>query len=223
MAQSPLEALKHIYQVYADFTGDLDLACQPGCADCCTRNVTLTGLEARLLLNHIEESGQMGLLERLRQQADHPRFVPQVTVNHLAELCLDNQDPPAEALDPAWGACPFLSENHCPVYAARPFACRCMISEHDCRGHGHAQVRPFWLTVNDVFLQYIEHIDAGGYFGNLTDILLYLEPGEAGPESRAAHEKRLLVNRPVRALMVPPKHRQRIYPIVQALGARGTP
>lgn len=223
MSGSPLDLLKHIYQVYGAFADELELACQPGCADCCTRNVTLTGLEARLLLDHIQSTGQTGLLERLRQQADHRRFFPRVTVNHLAELCLENQEPPDEEPDPAWGACPFLSDNHCPVYAARPFACRCMVSEHDCRRHGHAQVRPFWLTVHDLFLQYIEHIDAGGYFGNLTDILLYLEPGEDGPVTRAAHEKRLLVNRPVRALMVPPRHRERIHPIVQALGAGGHP
>jgi hypothetical protein len=37
---------------------------------------------------------------------------------------------------------------------------------------------PFVITVNNLFLQYIEHIDFHGCSGNLSDVLLFLKSKE---------------------------------------------
>jgi hypothetical protein len=84
----------------------------------------------------------------------------------------------------------------------------------------------FVLTVNTVFLQTIEHLDATGCTGNLADVLLCLLPDE---NQQAYREGRLSCsatgltgNHPLTVLMVPPEHRDRLQPILQALGKLST-
>lgn len=70
-------------------------------------------------------------------------------------------------------------------------------------------------------LQVIEHIDARGFSGNLTDIVVLM----ARAENRFAYEanalaisdKPLVSNRPIKVLMIPPEHRNKIQPILNAL------
>ena len=77
------------------------------------------------------------------------------------------------------------------------------------------------VAVNTLFLQTIEHVDADGCSGNMLDVLKVL--GQA--ENRAAYAEGaldcsgngLIANRPMKVLMVPPEHRQRIDPILQRL------
>jgi hypothetical protein len=144
-----------------------------------------------------------------------------VTINQLAEICMNGQYPPDEEADPAWSPCPLLADQECPVYAFRPFGCRCMVSAQNCRETGWADMDPFTLTVNNVVLQYIEQIDADGYTGNLSDLLVFM----ASEDHRQMYRKgqlsplppNLIPNRRMKALMVPPEHQQRIQPILQAI------
>lgn len=216
-----LTVLDHIYRVYANFIDKFETACGRGCDRCCTRNVTLTTLEAYKIALHLVESGKQDPFGQLAAAIDVPRFIPQVTTNELAGICLRGDEPPEEASDPDWGACPFLEGGACPLYVVRPYGCRCMVSSRRCDETGFADMDPFVVTVNNVILQYIEHVDRDGYSGNLTDLLLFM----ASEENRRRYRKGalgpppegLIRNHPVRALMVPPRHRQKIAPLLKAL------
>jgi len=94
-----------------------------------------------------------------------------------------------------------------------------MVSSIDCRKTGHAQVDEFILTVNNLFLQYIEHIDPHGGTGSLIDILLYFDqPALLETFQRKmtiAGDAVLALNRPIPVRMVPPEHRLRVQPILK--------
>ena len=214
-----LVLLDRIYNLYGEFINAYDLACHPGCAACCTCNMTLTTLEGFHLITNMNPSAQKALVEKARDVSKNQRFQPQVTINQIARLCRDGQPVPDETIDPTWGACPLLFEDACPIYELRPFGCRCMVSNVDCRQTGHAEVDDLILTVNNLFLQYIEHIDAQGGTGSLIDILLYLDQ----PDRLATYKNKLAVienaglapNRPIPVLMVPPEHLHQVQPILQ--------
>jgi hypothetical protein len=82
-------------------------------------------------------------------------------------------------------------------------------------------VDPFLLTVNTVFIQFIENIDDGGQFGNMTDVLLGLKAEvhrkkyEINPNLNRSHE--LCVNRRIPGLLVPKEHHGRIQPLLNKL------
>ncbi|MCK4467563.1 MAG: hypothetical protein KAU60_04345, partial [Desulfobacterales bacterium] len=139
----------------------------------------------------------------------------------LAELSLAEKDIPDENSHYFQGECPILTDRQCPVYKARPFGCRCFVSKHSCREKGYAEVDEFILSVNNIFLQYIEHIDLQGCSGNLTDVLLYFESSEARGNYREGllncAKNNLISNRSIPALMIPPEHRLKIQPILQAI------
>lgn len=214
--------LERIYDVYGNFSDDRNIACKRGCAHCCTRNVTLTTLEGFHIARTLPASARDDLMRRLKIASDRSRFRPLVTTNQIAEICLRGEDPPEEESDPEWGKCPLLEEEECPLYTVRPFGCRCMVSSRDCGETGAADMDPFVVTVNTVILQYIEHVDADGYSGNLTDILLWMDSPDNRERYRAGvlslPPEGMIPNRPVKALMVPPKHRSRIKPVLEALG-----
>ncbi|WP_373501039.1 hypothetical protein [Desulfococcus sp.] len=216
-----LRVLDHIYRVYDGFIAGRETACRRKCARCCTRNVTLTTLEAYKIAVHLVDSGKSGLFGKLAAAVDVPRFIPRVTTNALADICLRGEEPPEEPNDPDWGGCPLLDDGECPLYAVRPYGCRCMVSARRCDDAGFAEMDPFVVTVNNVILQYIEHIDRDGWTGNLTDLLLFMASEESRRRYRDGAPDHppggLIRNHPVRALMVPPRHRQQIAPLIAAL------
>ena len=77
------------------------------------------------------------------------------------------------------------------------------------------------LSVNTVFLQSIEHLDADGCTGNLLDMLGVM----ASEKNRRYYENNsfrcsnvgLIPNQPLKVLMIPPEHRTRMQPILQSL------
>lgn len=173
--------------------------------------MTLTTLEGRYILEHLNSETRTRLLAKVVQAASLPRFQPAVTTNDMAARCLRGEDLPEERIEASWGVCPLLEAHACPVYPLRPMSCRLMLSEIACKQYGSAEMDPFMVTVGHVFLQTIEHVDAGGKMGNLTDLLLYLEGKEAQPSES------LLENHLMPALMVAPEHRNRLTPILSAL------
>ena len=94
-----------------------------------------------------------------------------------------------------------------------------MVSKINCVDK--AEMDPFVLTVNNVFLQYIEHIDQQGFSGNFTDVLLFME----SEENRKSYSMEvlknsgegLIKNTPMSILLIPPEHKQRIKPIINSL------
>jgi Fe-S-cluster containining protein len=222
-----LAVLDQIYRIYDEFSGKLNVACHRYCAECCTRNVTLTTLEAYKIADSLISKGKSDLFGILEQQSDKKRFQPKTTTNRLAEICMRGEEPPDEENDASWGACPFLTNKECPIYAVRPFGCRCLVSKQDCSQTGYADTDPFVFAVNQVFLQFIEHVDAQGFSGNFTDMLLFMasdDKRKSYKNGKLAHsDSKLIPNAPIKILMVFPEHKAGIMPILQALQSINVP
>ena len=226
---SRLKALDQLYAVYDQLTGGRPIACKQFCADCCTCNVTLTRLEAARIIAALDEKTKQAIREKLTKPSATPRFIPKITINRLADICMRGGDPPEEEIDPAWGPCPLLENNACPIYDVRPFGCRCMTSFQKCSDTGAADIDDFTLTVNHIFLQTIEHMDKNGYFGNLSDVLadVLADASAGGLTDEAAVQEIntgpnppfLIRNFPLSTLLIPPEQREKIQPILTALRA----
>ena len=216
-----LAVLEKIYKIYDSLANTWSTACRRYCAACCTCNVTMTTLEGALIAEELADKGKTDLFDRLNTVSDNRRFSPKITTNRLAELCVQGKAIPDEESDPRQGECPLLIDNQCPLYPVRPFGCRCFVSTTDCRINGYADVDPFVISVNNLFLQYIEHIDSGGFFGNMTDILVFINTTahRQGIQAKAPKQAsgRLIVNQPLKVLLTPPEHREKITPILNAL------
>ena len=218
---SKIAVLNQIYSVYDEFLHTLHMACKKYCAECCTRNVTLTTLEGYLIATHMISYGKSGLFENIESALPKKRFQPLTTTNRLADLCMKGGDPPEEKHHDSNERCPLLKDNLCPIYPVRPFACRCFVSKKDCWKQGYAEVDPFVLSVNNLFLQVIEHVDSQGFSGNLIDVLKFM----ASKNNRHNYKKNtmdhpdagLIPNLKITVLMIPPEHRVEITPILKAL------
>jgi Fe-S-cluster containining protein len=204
------DRLLKIYGLYDSFCSEMQLFCRKGCSLCCTTNVTLTSLEAELILAYLQEHARSLPESLLAAATGDTRFRPTITINHLAELCASGADFPDEAADPYAGACPLLEGGLCAIYAVRPFGCRAMQSLCDCRREGVADMPDWVLSANTLFLQYIEAADADGITGNLIDVLMM------GAERLPARNK-MPANRAIAVLMLPPEHRARLQGLVQSL------
>jgi Fe-S-cluster containining protein len=178
------ELLKTIYAVYSQWVERFPLACQKGCASCCTQSVTMTSLEGKMILDFLKVGGKdKGLLELLAQRAKGNKGAA-LTTNQFAKACLEHQEIPEDALG-GWNftPCVFLREELCSIYEVRPFGCRSFGSFERCSENSGAEIAPIHLTVNTVFSQIIEHISSdGGSWGNMADILENLLENEA-PET----------------------------------------
>jgi Fe-S-cluster containining protein len=210
---NPSTLLAEIYRIYDDFSTPEASACRKGCSACCTRNVTLTSLEGSCIVHYLNENNRMNLLEKVAEQRHEPRFRPEITLNGLTESLARGEEQPEEVY-PLEGKCPLLENDLCAVYPARPFGCRCFQSRRNCCETGYADVDPFTLSVNHLFLQFIEHVDAGGIFANLTDMLIYIA-SQANLEAYDDHSVRecpapFIRNRPLSMLFIPPEHRDGI-------------
>lgn len=216
-----LAIIEQLYDIYDQFIEDFDLACEKYCAHCCTANVTMTTLEGYRIVSHLLKSGALSDVKAISDNAHPDRFVPRISINRMADICARDGDLPEENLNPEAGPCPVLSNDACPLYAVRPFGCRCMVSAKNCGETGFADMDPFIFTVNDVFLQHIEHIDAQGYTGNVADVVAFLASEENRQKYAAGRLERapegLVANQPVFVLMIPPEHRERIQPLLNQL------
>ncbi len=218
---SKLKILDQIYAVYDEFTGSLDLACQQYCDLCCTSGVMLTTLEGYKIMDGLNPESASEVIWKIRSALEIERFRPQLTTNRLAKLCADGIDAPQDNVGPHLSACAILSEHLCPIYGLRPFGCRCLVSRHNCGDTGYAEIDDFVLSVNTVFLQTIEHVDAGGCSGNLVDILWTLADGKKREDyhNLALHcsANRLIPNQQLEVMMIPPEHREKMEPILKKL------
>jgi hypothetical protein len=213
-----LDRLREIYHLYDRHMASEASVCKEKCADCCTCNVTITALEADLLLASLPPVEKNALYNRIIRYFPQKRFIPKMTFNTFARWCMEDRNIPEEENDPAWGTCPLLADDLCIVYDARPFGCRALMSQHLCREKGHALIAPRVVTANNLFLQAIEHLDSQRFSGNLSDMLTRLPEDEPDPS-----DERFVPNEAIPVLMVPPEHRSDMAPVIQQLSTLLTP
>ena len=213
--------LEKLYTLFEQAGGEIPAACGKACADCCTRNVTIASLEGMWLIDQLDADAIARLYARQEKTLDLERFRPVITINGLAERTMAGDDPPEEDCRPEWTPCSLLEDDLCSIYALRPFSCRCMASRTRCADIGYADMDDFQLTLSTVFQQVIEHLDVPGYTGNLLDVMQRLKDEEHRSLYRAGmlrgESPGLLANRPMKMLMVPPEHRERIQPLVESI------
>ena len=203
--------LAEIYTLHENLLAELDIACLPGCDLCCTRNVSVTSLEADLVSTHLKAAARPDLDDNLMAAKSLPRFKPLVTTNELARLCRLGKEPPEETVNPDWRPCPFLVDHRCSIYVVRPFACRCMVSKSVCQAGGQAEIDDYLLALNTVFMQFIEHADPDGFTGNLIDML--------PPLTEGAVHTRCIPNSPIEMILLPPEYQSRARSIIENLVA----
>ena len=158
-----IAVLSRVYELHDRFINDQDQVCKKYCSICCTVNATLSTVEGINIINYLKENGQLDKLEILKKMPEGKRYQPEITTNKFAELCLNRQDIPEEENFPDWGKCPFLLNDTCTIYPARPLGCRSMISKTKCSASQYAEIDEFIVTINTVFLQFIEHMDIPGF------------------------------------------------------------
>jgi len=196
------ELLQEVYRVYSDWVECFPLACQKGCAACCTQSVTMTSLEGELILDFIRKMDLQEWLQSILAEASPGRNRPKITTNQFARACLEQRDiDPQEFPDWDFTPCVFLDRAVCTIYEVRPFGCRCFGSQAKCDLKGTSEMAPIHLTVNTVFNQIIEHLSSGGgYWANMTDILHCLRI-----EEYRAEKNHLLEARPVPGFLLEPE------------------
>jgi Fe-S-cluster containining protein len=215
------QLLERVYEAYDESVRSFESACRRECSACCTHNVITTTLEADLLKEHLEKNGLGNLAATMLSGTHGKRLQPKLTINELAQLCMERKEPPEESDDYDIVPCPFRDSAGCPAYEARPFACRSMWSEVLCEQTGQAGMHPVLVTLNGVFQQIIEDIDQGGLSGNLADVLEVLDD----PAGRQAYHAgkhlepvaSLIENRPNPGFLVPPEHRPQVMSALERL------
>ena len=216
------DLLKNIYSLYDEAVEPMAHVCKEKCASCCTCNVTLTSLEAGFVMNFLGIDEKKDLQIRIRQRFPLKRYIPKMTTNIFARMCMENIDIPEEENDPSWGVCPLLDDDLCTVYEARPFGCRALMSEVHCGQDGYARIPPLGLTLNTLFLQAIEHLDQKGFSGNLSDMLLFFL-SEKGMDDMTdgsndiSGERVFIRNEKIPVLMVPPEHQKALKTLIREL------
>lgn len=196
------KALARISSWYEEWSRGLPLACRRGCSSCCTRSVTMTGLEGAVLREYLEQAGQASLLADLPALATGDAR-PLSTTNQFAAACLQGIETAGGPECWNLASCPFLVDQACRVYPARPFGCRAFGSLARCDRSGAAEVPSLLLTVNTILLQLIEHLDQGGPWGNMFDVLAATRKGEDGGQEET--RPGLLTCRPCPGFLVLPE------------------
>jgi len=208
------EVLNGIYTVYSHWVERFPLACQKGCAACCTQSVIMTSLEGEVILDFIKIKGrEKWLLEKLAQAAPG-KSKAAITMNQFAEACLNHREID-EDTSGSWDftPCVFLEESSCLIYEVRPFGCRSFGSLVRCTTDRAAEITPIHLTVNTVFTQIIEHVCSDvGYLSTMADILYSL----INCETRDG-KMHLLPAQPVPGFLLEPHEVQAVNVLLQQL------
>lgn len=212
-------ALNELYSLFEETLAPFSHACHKGCDHCCSTHVTATTLEIWPIWQHL---ATLPNYDKTVFPSIDPDARPQITINDLAARCakdepVPDQPEPVETSE----RCPFLADHCCSIYPVRPFACRMMVSAHNCGDFGYAEVKPLILTLANVFMQAIEHLDQGGLTGHMNDLLHHFDGLNIQKEYRSGVPLKatpnLLPNQPLTTLMVPPEHRLQAMPVVQKI------
>jgi Fe-S-cluster containining protein len=214
-------SLHVVYGAYTEAARRFPSACRWECHACCTHNVIATTLEIDLILDHADGSGLSRLREKARRGTAGKRLHPALSINALAEHCLQRKEPPHEPEDFDMLPCPFREKDGCAMYDLRPLACRMLWSTQLCETRGEAVMPTALVSLNGVFQQIVEDLDVGGLYGNMWDLFASLNE-RAPREAYRAGEilpavPPLHANRPNPGFLVPPEHRPLVTASLNAL------
>lgn len=215
-----VETLERVYTLFDAAMAAFPFACSKQCSDCCTCNVTATGLEIAYIQKRLDAERLYDIRVNLARAEQTRRYRPVQTTNGFALACMEGRDPVEEDNDPSWGTCPLLEDGMCTIYSVRPLGCRVMMSTTPCRQAGQADMPFLALTITTVFMQFVEHLDAGGVYGSFLDLMAYTQKnaldGCRFPENgKIPGTSR---NLKIPALMIPPEHVEKTRDLVQSLG-----
>ncbi len=173
------------------------------------------------MVDHIERSGLLALQEKILQGTTGRRLLPSLSINALADCCLQRKEPPDETEDFDMVPCPLREQVGCAVYEVRPLACRILWSVERCEERGEAVMAPALVSLNGVFQQIVEDLDAGGLYGNMIDLFIPMNDRttrDAYREGQAlTPSPPLLETRPNPGFLVIPEHRSVVKFALNAL------
>ncbi|WP_033396712.1 YkgJ family cysteine cluster protein [Desulfobacter curvatus] len=214
-----VDTLEEIYTLFDKAMAAFSFACTKQCADCCTCNVTTTGLEIAYLQDRLDAGRLDDIRVRLARAGQTRRFRPFQTTNGFALACMEGRDADDQENDPSWGTCPLLEDGICTIYPVRPLGCRVMMSTTPCRQAGQADMPFFALTITTVFMQFVEHLDAGGVYGSFLDLLEYAQKNvlDCNRLPKKGKIPGTTQNLKIPALMIPPEHVEKTRNLVQSL------
>lgn len=202
--------LARLYEAFAEWANTFAFACRKGCATCCTRSVTMTSLEGDGIIAFLTETDR-------RSELAAPAFQPaatrmrQCTTNAFVAAHLTGESvEEAESWD--LRPCPFLTNESCSIYPARPFGCRLFASQDPCAVSGVADMPPGYLAGATALLQYIEHLDNGGRWGTMVELLAGLNTGQT--------ENCGEPTAPIPGFLIAPDELALVEPLLQGLLAR---
>jgi Fe-S-cluster containining protein len=207
------QILAAIYSFHEDLLSSWPVVCAKGCSSCCTQSVTMTALEGRYILRYLQETSNQAVLEKLAPKTVLPTSLHQQTTNQFAGACLEGRQTPMAAGGWNLTPCPFLEGNACAMYPARPFGCRALASLASCQQKGIAEVPELLLTINTMLLQLIEHLDQGGAWGNMLQLLLFFTRNNPGNKMPAG----ILISKPCPGFLVPPEEQGEIELLLEDL------
>ncbi|MBU1568621.1 MAG: YkgJ family cysteine cluster protein [Proteobacteria bacterium] len=161
--------LHTMYDIFSDWSHHLPVVCNRGCSACCTENVTITATEGEEILRFAAvESLAPWLAEKLARPRTHQSV--EMTTNDFAGACLEGREIDQDDIHTTL-PCPFLEENSCRIYPARPFGCRVFISTKRCSSIQPALVPDYYFEAATAVNQLVEHLGQREYWGNMLDVL----------------------------------------------------
>jgi len=202
--------LTTLYDTFAQWAGTFAFACRKGCATCCTRSVTMTSLEGDEILAFLDEADRQSELAAPAFQPAAKRKAQCTTNAFVAAHIRGESVDEAESWD--LRPCPFLKEESCSIYPARPFGCRLFASLDPCATDGAAEMPPGYLAGATALLQYIEHLDSEGRWGSMVELLAELTAGQADGYGEPTA--------PIPGFLIAPDERALVEPLLRGLLAQ---
>jgi Fe-S-cluster containining protein len=212
--------LQNIFDCFADWSKQFTIACDRGCALCCTQDVTMTAVEGELILDFIRSRSMQPWLEQILN-GRLPDVHLSRTTNQYAQACLNGIE--VEIGSGRFDAvCPFLHNDLCRIYPVRPFSCRCFASTQICRKGASASLPPEYLSAATAVSQIIEHLSQFDHWGNMLHVL-YLQVCDAsarvledGANLEAARSGCLRAQ-PLPGFLISEEETDHVFPLVESI------
>lgn len=213
-----------IYSEFDRWQAKQSFVCRKGCAACCTQNVTITAVEGEQIFALLHDTEEKEWLTT-RLALNRVTAGPKMTTNEFAQACMDGTDADQDDntnLTP----CPFLSDNVCAIYEARPFGCRGFASTSLCSAHQPATMPDHYLSAITAVTQLIEHLGQGEYWGNMLDVLtamtdstgqLSLSQTLTDQSHNVKAQFRLRKAQPLPGFLIPPEDYDQVAPLLNAI------
>jgi len=215
--------LTTILDTFEEWAAQEHFSCQGGCSVCCTRNVTITSLEGRQILEFFAANCREKALAQILNTVDFIERPVQTTNEYVRDI-MDGRENQETA--PHQGVCPFLHNDLCTIYPVRPFSCRCFASTTVCTKQRGASVPDHYLYGSMAAMQLIEHLDQFNQWGIMTDVLLSLtgSPKYQNTYDQYINNDRVITAKnnlrpaqPLPGLAVPEPCSDKIGPLIQAI------